>query len=379
MNIAGERVLLMAWRLSLVGRWRRVRHGARSPIGLIVSIVIATMAVLTACVAAARFASVRIAVEWIDGNAGLTGVSMALGTLTFIVRRRAQLRAESARSWLVATPIATGAFRTVAAIRIALAVTMQTTVLTVALLGLAAVNGMALAMLSRVAICLAIGSVAGASVGSLWPRPKPAMRSEASRFTRKPRAASTSPALDGLARWPVAEAVAWHRPENSRLLFLIAVFSVPAGASALLGAAILTAWTLVSYLIALARAVPAVAREAALWLRPTTLPFAAFAWALVRRALIHQVLGMVLLAAAGISLGGRVNFAIYLAGLWWVSFLMIAAIGIRQGHRLLPSSTRTLLSILLVLIVESWVRGCGLAVATLITLAHAYGSLRERR
>jgi hypothetical protein len=326
----------------------------------------------------ARSSIVREAIEWLATNQILVGLSATLYAMLFVVRRRAHLRAEQSQSWLIAAPIPVRAFRRVTAIRVALAIAGQALLLIALLIGLGFANQYAPADLSHAIGGWIIGIALGSFIGASWPQKLAVQRTEASRFVPKASAKPTAPSLAGLSRWPIAKAVAWHRPENSRALFIIAALSVPVGAPALLGIAILAVWTLGSYLIAVMRAVPAVAREASIWLRPTTLPFASFAWAIGRRAFVHQFIGTVLLAAVFVFLGGRIADVVYFAGLWLALTVMIGMIGIRQSYLSLSSSGRTLLCVLLVLAAESRARGWGLPITAILMLAHMRGGTRGR-
>jgi hypothetical protein len=373
----GERALLIAWTLSLASRWRRLREQARTHRALSFVLVLTVIAVAVLMSTAAQSRMIRDALTWLTLNTPFVGLSTALYMLLFVARRRSELQAERASSWMTAAPIPNRAFARLAAMRLTLSVVAHTLIILIIGLVAAIANRDADIDCSGVLSAMLIGIVTGAIVGSVWSI-KPSARSEESRFVSKTRNVQMQPSLAGLARWPIAKAIAWHRPENARVLFIVAALSVPVGTSALLGMAILATWTLGSYLFAVARAVPNVAREAAIWLRPTPLPFSAFAWALMRRALVHQFIGTLALGAIAMMVGGQLASVVYLGSLWLSIAVMIALIGIQCSYRALPAAGRTWLSLLLVIAAESRARGWGLPVSTLLTVAQVWGVSRAR-
>jgi hypothetical protein len=376
-SYAGERALLRAARHAAAARWRKLRPSASSHKILVLTLFAAALASLSAVSSFAISPTAHTVSSWLLDNEILVGLASSVYALLFVLRRRAHFTSEHAQSWLRAT-MSASAFRAMAIVR---ACTVLAALVLLVVAGMAALiiaNRLALAGVGDVAVSLLIGCAVGGAIGGAWPLRSRADRSADSRFVRDVRARPTVPSLQGLSRWPIAKAIAWHRPENSRMLFIIAALSVPMGASAILGLAILAMWSLGSYLIALARAVPAVAHEASIWLRPTALPFVSFAWAIARRAFIHQFVGTTLLAAVAMMLGGRLGSVAYLASLWLSLTVMIAMIGLRQHYWSLPASGRTWLSVALVVLAESRGRGWGLPLAAGLTLAHARGASRER-
>jgi hypothetical protein len=373
----GVRAVLMVWRLSLATRWQRLHALARKHKALALAILAGVFACIATLAALGRSAVTREALASLVQNEILVGVAASLYALLFVARRLAHAEMERRQSWLIAV-VPTRTLRATAAIRVGAALAGHTLLISVVLLALGLAHQHLPGDVVRVVIGVAIGAVVGGLSGGAWPRRMSSGRREDSRFVRRADRSAARPSFEGLSRWPVAKAIAWHRPENSRLLFIIAALSVPMGASALLGVAILTVWTLGSYLLALARAVPSVAREASIWLRPTSLPFASFAWAVARRALAHQFIGAVLLGTMFVSIGGSVVSVGYFAALWLMLVAMIAMIGLRQSYLSLPSSGRTLLAILVVVAAESRVRGWGLPLAAVLTLAHMRGVARGR-
>jgi len=373
----GRHALLRVSRLSLTARWRRLRVETQAHPALSLAIVFASVAAVFVVVSAAQASALRDAIAWATQNPFLVELAASLYALLFVTRKRSHLRHERASSWLMATPISPRAFSILSALRIAVDLVLLVAALTAALLAFGLTNDLPVQILWTAAGGVALGVFAGAAIGSIWPLKREAKRSEESRFVRKARARAMKPSLAGLSHWPIAKAIAWHRPEHSRVLFILAALSVPMGASALLGIAILAVWTLASYLLAIVRAVPVVAREASVWLRPTALPFGSFARSIGIRALLHQACGTALLGSVFVLLGAHVGDVFYFSSLWLGITAMIGIIAIRQSYLSLPSFGRMLFSVLVVLITESRVRGFGLPLAVVVTGFHLR-SVRER-
>jgi hypothetical protein len=373
----GERALLTVLKLSLTARWRRFWAEANAHRALSFAILAAVATSVLIVMSVARTPAVRDAIEWATKNEFLVGLVASLYSLLFVARTRAQLRQERSASWLIATPISSRAFAVTAAIRITIELVLQAATVATTILALASINDQPLHALGVAAGALAAGMFVGAVLGTLWPLRQGAKRNEESRFVRKVRAMPMTPSLAGLSRWPIAKAIAWHRPENSRVLFILAALSVPVGTPAFVGLAILAVWTLASYLLAVVRAVPVVAREASIWLRPTSLSFSAFAGSIGTRALMHQACGTALLGSVFVLLGAHIGDVLYFSGLWLGMTAMIGTIALRQSYLALPSFGRTILSVLVVLITESRARGFGLPLALVVMGFHMRG-VRER-
>jgi hypothetical protein len=220
------------------------------------------------------------------------------------------------------------------------------------------------AVMLWVAVATAIGSIVG-----WWS----ARRSrddalEGSRYVGaiKPRSA-TLPSSDALSAWPVAQVRAWGRPENLRILVLIpALFAVQAGSSALHGLSVLAIWVLGGYLGGLLRAVWHTARSASDWLRSTPMPFAQFAWAMTRSALLHQFVGTVVAAAVLMSLGAPLATALYLGALWLAIVLLSYSIFVLDAYRSRPPLVRLVLSFATLAIVEAREHGWSIPLAALL-------------
>lgn len=228
------------------------------------------------------------------------------------------------------------------------------------------------AVVGKVTLWVAAATAIGSTVGWWSARRSRVDALEGSRYVgaSKPRSA-TSPSADALSRWPVAQVQAWGRPENLRILVLIpALFAVQAGSSAVHGLSVLAIWVLGGYLGGLLRAVWHTARAAADWLRSTPIPFAQFAWAMTRRALLHQFAGTAVAAAVLISLGAPLASALYLSALWLAIVLLSYSIFVVDAYRSRPPLIRLALSFAALAIVEARGHGWSIPLAALLAASH---------
>jgi hypothetical protein len=247
-------------------------------------------------------------------------------------RRRGRAEAQQDRSWLGAAPISSTAL-TVHRVAHALAPLFLHVLALSVLVLLAAQETLDSAL--RVVGLFWGGAILGAAVGWFTRLGRPHERREDSRYAPRGRGAPTLDAsLASLSRWPIAQTFAWGRPENLRALVVVCLLlGVQAGASALHGLLIIAVWLAGGYVSSLLFAVPRAAQAAALWLRTTPLAFGRFAWALARRALLHQAVGVVLLGAGLIAIGAALCLALYLAALWLSIVVLVYAIGAADAYQ----------------------------------------------
>lgn len=330
-GLLARRPALLAWTLELRARRARALRSWRSRPTRSAFLAIAVAFAAALVIAFARDPSARTTIAWLAGQRVVVGIAAALLAVLSITRRRASLTSERESSWLLATPLAHRDLVYVCVLRVAAAATVQwlaITCLVVAVCLVSATDGV-----GSIVAAMTFGFAIGAIVGAVWPLHRREREREGSRYVPNVHARiDARPSLRGLSRWPIARALAWHRPENSRWLFIVAALSVPMGASAFLGIAILAVWSLGSYLLALTRWLPHVASEAALWLRPTPISLPTFAWALIARVLLHQCIGTALLAAVLMALGASFAAAVYFGCLWMSIVLLSAAVGIHHGY-----------------------------------------------
>jgi hypothetical protein len=364
--------LFDAWLQTNKTRVRRL-VGPQTHLGLVIALI--ALIGLISIGLIARSSIAHQALAWIAQHRLIAALSAGVYTLFLVRRQRLHLTLEYTRSWLRAAPFPSRSFVAMTALRVALNVLVQATLVTVLVVSAAVLANQPSTATLWPLLC---GLIAGAIVGAVWPESSAPRQSANSRFIFRVQHVAHAPSLDGLSRWPVAHALAWHRPENSRVLFIAAALSVPVGSSAVLGLVILATWSLASYLFALVRAISEVAREAALWLRPTSVAFHSFAWAITRRVLVHQLIGLSVLGSVAIVAGGTFLNVIYFCVLWLLVTAMIALINVRQQFVGMPSLLRTVTAVALVLAAESRPRGWGAVLAMLITIVHLRGSSRVR-
>jgi len=227
-------------------------------------------------------------------------------------------------------------------------------------------------VVGKVMLWIALATAIGSIVGWWSARRSRADALEGSRYVGaiKPRN-ETLPSAAALSGWPVAQVRAWGRPENLRILVLIpALFAVQAGSSAVHGLSVLAIWVLGGYLGGLLRAVWHTARSASAWLRSTPIPFAQFAWAMTRKALLHQLVGTAVAAAVLISLGAPLANALYLGALWLAIVLLSYSIFVVDAYRARPPLIRLVLSFATLAIVEARQHGWSIPLAALLAAWH---------
>ncbi len=166
--------------------------------------------------------------------------------------------------------------------------------------------------------------------------PQPRLAPRADRAARGRRARRRRCTYGGRARlsgWPIAQVLAWSRPENSRYVLIAALLAVQGGSSALTGLSVIAMYFVASYLAALLSAMTAVAKSAAVWLRATPITLMGFVWSVSRRALAHQLVGVALAVTCMLLLGSPVGVAFEVAGLWLGLFISISGFALVDHYR----------------------------------------------
>jgi hypothetical protein len=223
----------------------------------------------------------------------------------------------------------------------------------------------------RLSALIAAGGGAGALCGTWLARRTTARRHAGSRYAPRPTSAARSlPSSAALSRWPIAQAFAWSRPENARLLLAAAILSVPLGAGILGGLFIIATWLAGSYLAALLIALTRVARYASEWLRSTPITFWAFAWPLARRVLFHQLCGTVVAVGILSMLGAPPSTAIYFGTIWMTLVVLVAALSLADCYRAQSPTVKTVLSMMAALVAEERAHGWGLSLAVALAALH---------
>jgi hypothetical protein len=367
--------LLLAHVLGAVNRIQRFVFELRTLRGALIALVVA-LGIPTVVTAAAVVGTRTSTYPWLSEHAVLVSAALAAHALLTILRGRTRVSLAHTRSWLVATPAKTRPSR---AIEIGGPLLVQFGVVAGLIAILATTSGASASGLLGLLAWTAGGTVVGAAVGAVWRLRPHDQQLEESRYVPRLAAGAAQPTLSGLSRWPVLQAIAWHRPENSRFLFVIAALSVPMGSSALLGLAIVAFWTLASYMTTLLRAVSYAGRRASVWLRATPIGFAEFAWALARRALVHQVIGTSLVGATLLVLGTPWPAVLQVGLIWLAIVILTSAIGLADAYRARSPTLRILLWVSATLAAEYRANGWAFPLAVTIAAAHIRGAMKHAR
>jgi hypothetical protein len=372
----GTQPMLLTQALSAMNWSARAAQRMRTPRGALLALA------LGAVVPAAVTATVIVGAStstfgWLLEHASILSGVAGVHALLAIARRRVEVSLRHMRSWLVAVPQSASALRIGYGVEVLgpLAAQLTGAVCITAILGLAA--GAPIEGCLALVAWLAGGAAVGAAIGARWPVARSDERSADSRYVPKVRGVVSVPSFGGLSGWSVRQAVAWHRPENSRFLFIMAALSVPAGSSAWLGIAIVAFWTLASYMTTLLAAVMRVGREASIWLRATPVKFAPFAWAMIGRALIHQVVGSALVGTTLAFAGTPIGTVVQLASAWLAIVLVVSTVSLADAFRARPSAARLAVYVTATIVAEYRAHGWAFPLAVVIALINASGAVRS--
>jgi len=350
------------------------RLGRRRSVFSFIAITVFVALILTLVAAAdwARF----VMQQALNYSAIVVAVS-GLYAASLMSRHRRSIETARAKAWLVATPLASRGsmqkllftvlpllWRTTAAVTVVVLLTLDASVSVEQSLQLSAL----------IVIGIAVGGPCG------WWLSRGSAGKPTSRYTprRRPKT-SITPSADALAHWPIAQAFAWGRPENARLLLGAAVLTIPGGTGILGALFILGTWTVGYYLVALLFAIPHVGRSAFQWLRSTPITFWAFAWPLVRRALLHQVIGTLAAMGVALALSASLSTAMYLGLIWLALVMLMWTIGLADAYRARPFAIKTAISAFAALLAEARVHGLGVLIAVFVAVLHLHlGANHER-
>jgi len=264
----------------------------------------------------------------------IVAVAAGLLALSLVSRVRDRVRTALTHSWLISTPALSRRRTATAALLFSAAFFGRWLFLLIAIFALSLDASVSLRQCVSLAVLATSGAAAGVLVAWAVSRRQKRSRREDSRYTRRPAAvAELTPSSEALSRWPIAQAFAWSRPENARVLLAAMILSVPGGTGIIGSLAILAAWGLGSYLVAVSIAVPYVARRASQWLRSSPMRFRRFAWSLSWRALLHQLCGTAIAAVGFVSAGVTAVTVAYWILLWLMMCVTMAAIGLADYFR----------------------------------------------
>jgi hypothetical protein len=297
----------------------------------------------------------------------LTAAVSAVHALLLVSRHRRRLALGFKNSWLVAVPIDQ---RSVAAsIRLRIAVVAMTHLVTIAV-PVAAISWIAgeFALGLTVMMFVTVAFLVGSMVGWYLRIPDREVL-EASRYAPQwhRKAVQVRPSDSALAHWPIALTLSWHRPENSRVALLVALFAVQGGSSIAIGLCVVVSWLVAIYLAMLLQATMQVGRTAASWLRATPIAFVTFAWPIARRAVLHQTFGALLAATGGVVLGLPLAIALYLVATWLAIVVCLTTVSLADSYCFRRSGIKLTLSVATFVGLEvrqhGWAIPCALVMA----------------
>lgn len=359
--------LLFAEWLAACNLLRRARAHASVVVGAGVGVVAALAVILM------TFApSFRALFEGLLDYRVLTIAAVALYVAFAVGKQRERAEIRYTQFWLAAAPVRQYSRALAILVVTLLPLAAQLLALCVLFAAMGVAGDVDATVVGNVMLWVAVASVAGSAVGWWSARRSRADALEGSRYVGavKPRSDTLSSAA-ALSGWPIAQVRAWGRPENLRILVLIpALFAVQAGSSAVHGLSVLAIWVLGGYLGGLLRAVWQTARSASDWLRSTPIPFAQFAWAMTRKALLHQLVGTAVAAAVMMSLGAPVASALYASALWLTIVLLSYSIFVVDAYRSRSPLIRLVLSFATLAIVEAREHGWSIPLAALLAAWH---------
>jgi hypothetical protein len=284
-------------------------------------------------------------------------------------RRRAEVR--YAQFWLAAAPVRQYS-RTLAILVVSsmsLAAQLLAACLLLAVMGMAG-DVDASAVVESTLWIVGAGAI-GAAAGWWLARRSRADAMEGSRYVGAVKYRNDMvPSAAALSGWPLAQVRAWGRPENLRVLVVVALFAVQGGSSAVHGLSVVAIWLLGGYLAGLLTAILQTARSAAHWLRSTPIPFAQFAWAVTRRALLYQVVGTAIAGLLMVILGAPLASALYVSALWLTIVLLACSVGLADSYRSRPSFIKLALSFAALAAVEAREQAWSIPIAALLAAWH---------
>jgi hypothetical protein len=330
--------------LRLVNLWSRYRQeSGRSAAFVIAAVLVVAIVSVTALSGHAAAFIETLARYWL-----LVGVLAVVYAATTVSRRRRHIEESQSQSWLVATPISTSSLRWSHAIRTLLPLFGMLVAVAMFAVVVALIDG-GTRSAARIFIAASSGGLLIGGLAGWWAagrRRGKAAGAVASRYVPRPRVTGLPrPSVTGLASWPIAQVLAWSRPENSRYVLIVALQAVNGGSSAIAGLSVVAMYFVVSYLVALLLATTSVSKQAASWLRATPMTLGTFVLSLSRRALVHQLLGSAIMVALMSMLGAPVDMAFDMAALWMGLVVSISGLALVDDYRGRSPAVKIALSI----------------------------------
>lgn len=373
-----RRPLILAQVLALLNRLKRLKTAGLGRVILIGGAV--CVLVVLALAFALADGRAALAVGTALSYRGFVVAAAGIYIMALVLKRLREARSSLARSWLVATPRFDAGSAQATVLLLAISVLWRCLAALGVLLVLCLDSSVTLRQALTLGALIMIGAAIGVVCGWALSRRRGKRAYEASRYVLKPKpAAALVPSSAALSRWPIAEAFASSRPENSRYIVLAALLSVPAGIGPFATLGVLAVWVVGSYLVALLVAIPRAARAASEWLRSTPMSFWAFAWPLARRAMLHQLAAVLVAVAALVLLGSPLLTALYYGALWLTLAVTTASISLANCYRARSTIASNVLAVAGTLAIEQRAHGWGVSLALLVAAFHLRaGVIHER-
>jgi len=357
--------LLVEWLrlLNSLSRWRE--EGSKTVPLVLSALAVVIMGLLVSLSRRGVGAIQTLAEYWV-----LLAVVSAIYAVTSVSGRRRRLEELKSQSWLIATPIPPRSLLISHAIRVLLPLFVIAATLVIFPALVAMTNEGVDAAAQKAAGAAAGGLLIGCAIG-WWtggraktsgvvpsryvPQPRvrrsapsrlrhvsqvSAGRAEPAKVSGEVTTAAAEhanadlrPDAGGLVGWPIAQVLAWSRPENSRYVLVAALLAVQGGSSAMAGLSVVAMYFVASYLAALVSAMTTVATSAAAWLRATPITLMGFVWSVSRRASMHQCIGVAMAVGCMLVLGAPVGMALEIAALWLGLFISISGFALVDSYR----------------------------------------------
>ncbi len=284
-------------------------------------------------------------------------------------RQRAEIR--YTQFWLAAAPVRQYS-RSLAILVVSLMpLSAQFLAACVLLAAMGAASSVDATKAGELMLWIALAAAIGAIVGWWSARRAGAQALEGSRYVGKVKHRDDiAPSAAALSGWPLAQVRAWGRPENLRLLVMVGMLAVQAGSSAIHGLSVIAIWLLGGYLVGLLSAVMRTAKAASQWLRSTPIPFAQFAWAVSRKALLYQIVATAGAVVMMIVLGSPVLSALFVGALWLGVVVLSWSIALAESYRSRQPLVRLVLSYAALAVVEAREHGWSIPLAALLAAWH---------
>lgn len=321
-------VLLVEW-LRLANALKRWRSELTSGVCFMATVGVMLAAAAVIVLSSRLGAAVKLLADyWV-----LTAVVTIVYAASSVARRRRRMHDLHLQSWLIAAPVPQASLRASQAIRTLLPTLAQILLAASFVLLVEWMTAQAQGA-GKVVAAIAVGLLVGAAVGWRASVEHSAARSFASRYVpSKRKRATMRPDGRALSKWPIAQVLAWSRPENSRYVLIVALFAVQGGSSAIVGLSVVALYFICSYLAALLSALLHVARSASVWLCVTPMAMSEFVWNLSVRALVHQAFGTALVAVFMLLLGAPLALTLQLAALWLGLVISISGCALVDSYR----------------------------------------------